>query len=504
MLLKRFIAMGVLSTLCSGIIPLAAFATDGTKDSEDAVDTVDTADSVDSTDSSASGSEDLKDSKDSVDDNSSSGDQSDDSVSDAESDVKAEDTEGDDEVKDELDDVDEDVTEGDDETLETTEGTTITSEDVSEDSMSTTMVQDLEDASSSGEAPDQFYLAVMWGYFGSDQPTLSETTWDGTIVINNVAESGVFSRPVKTLMFERQQDSIDFANTTVNQTVFNSSILNMTDGILFKVRTDLSGTDAGKVSFSTAYSPDVSAAYLDDLYTAGSAVFVYGDYKVVMKVMTRDEWISAHSDHDTSGRSKPTDSESGSWYEKYMNVSLDHNFVSGYKDSEGHLTGEIGPADSLTRFQLFKILYELSAELNMGVATTACDPETVATTSTTDWMGELWARGYVQCIEDSGVSVTLLDSIGSEVSVGQEPAQRAEVVVTAFEMLGLDASGAADTTLSDVASSGLGVTYVDMIDKAVELGVLSGYPDGTFKPYATVNRAEMFKMVTLFYEVLAL
>lgn len=502
MLLKRFIAMGVLSTLCSGIVPLAAFATDdGANDSVDAVNAVDTTDSVDSTDSSGSDSEDLKDS---VDDNSGSADQSDDAVSDAESDVKAEDTEGDDEVKDDLDDVDEDVTEGDDETLETAEGTTITSEDVSEDSMSTTMIQDLEDASSSGEAPDQFYLAVMWGYFGSDQPTLPETSWDGTIVINNEAGAGVFSRPVKTLMFERQQDSIDFSSTTVNETAFNSSILNMTDGILFKVRTDLSSTDAGKVSFSTAYSPDVSAAYLDDLYTAGAAEFVYGEYKVVMKVMTRDEWISAHSDHNTSGRSKPTDSESGSWYEKYMNVSLDHNFVNGYKDSEGHLTGEIGPADSLTRFQLFKILYELSAELNMGVASTACDPETVTTTSATDWMGELWARGYVQCIEDSGVSVTLLTFIGSDLSVGQEPAQRWEVVASAFEMLGLNASGAADTTLSDVASSGLGATYVDMIDKAVELGVLSGYPDGTFKPYATVNRAEMFKMVTLFYEVLAL
>jgi hypothetical protein len=119
-------------------------------------------------------------------------------------------------------------------------------------------------------------------------------------------------------------------------------------------------------------------------------------------------------------------------------------------------------------------------------------------------MNDLWARGYIQCIEDSGVAVTLLDSIGSDLSVGQEPAQRWEVVASAFEMLGLDASGATDTTLSDVASSGLAATYVDMIDKAVELGVISGYPDGTFKPYATVNRAEMFKMVTLFYEVLAL
>lgn len=496
MLLKRYVTVGVLAALCSGVIPLA-LAENGSSDTSG--DTTQSGDSMDNTNVSGD-STDTTDSTGTQD----SGGKGEDVVSDAESDVPAVDTSGDAEVQDEVENVDEDVTEGDGETQVTTEGTTVTSEDVSEDDLTSTMVQDLEDASSSGEAPDQFYLAVMWGYFGSDQPTLSETTWDGTIEINNEAGAGVFSRPVKSLMFEKQQDSIDFSNTTVNQTTFNSTILNATDGILFKVRTDLNSTDPGKVSFSTAFSTDQSAAYLKDLVDAGSAEFVYGDYKVVMTVMTRDEWISAHSDHNTSGRSKPSDSESGSWYEKYMNVSLDHNFVSGYKDSEGHLTGKIGPADSLTRFQLFKILYELSAELNMGVATTACNPETVRKSSATDWMGDLWARGYVQCIEDSGTSVSLLNSIGSELSVGQEPAQRWEVVASAFEMLGLDASGATDTTLSDVASSGLGATYVDMIDKAVELGVISGYPDGTFKPYATVNRAEMFKMVTLFYEVLAL
>jgi len=45
--------------------------------------------------------------------------------------------------------------------------------------------------------------------------------------------------------------------------------------------------------------------------------------------------------------------------------------------------------------------------------------------------------------------------------------------------------------LSDIA----GHRYEDSINRLVELGVLNGYPDGTFKPENTVNRAETLKFI---------
>jgi hypothetical protein len=505
--LKRLITMSVLTALCSGVLPLAAFAEDGSSEdssvsTETGVTVQEQEDNLKDDVTQETDDDGQDDDEDGVnDDDKENAD--DDSISDAETDVKAEDTEGDDEVEDDIDDVASTITEGEGEVVVTDEGTTVISEEVPEDNLTEEMQEDLEEASTSGAAPDQFYVAVMWGYFGEDKPNLTETTWDGTIFINNEAEEGVFSRPVKTLMFERQQDSIDFDNTTVNQTSFVSNIYNRTDGILFKVRTDLASNDPGKLSFATDYSTDVAAVYLEDLYNNGSAEFSYGAYKVVMKVLTREDWISAHSEHNSSDRPVPSDTEGGAWYLKYMNYSLDNNFFSGYKNEKGQLTGKIGPGDTLTRFETLKVLFQLSDKLNMGVAAGNCDPSTVTQSSSTDWMGTEWARGYVQCIEDSGVSVTLLTTIGSDTSVGQEPAQRWEVMASAFQMLGLDTDGAVESSLTDVDSSGLSEAFQSMLDKAVELGVISGYPDGTFKPYKTVNRAEMFKIVTLFYEVLS-
>lgn len=457
MLLKRIISISALLTLCSSsFVPLVAFAEDSEEQEV---------------------------------------------VSEAETDVPAVEVSA--EVEDEVDEVDENVTSGEGEVEVTEEGTTVTSEEVSTDDYSEEMTADLEDVVTSNEAPDQFYLAVMWGYFGSDRPDYDPTTWTGAIHINNEAGEGVTAAPVKTLMFERQEDSIDFSNTSANETAFTSTILNRYDGILLKVRTDLESSDPGKLAFTTAYSNDEAAAYLKDIVDAGSVEFSYGDYKVVIKVMTREEWLNAHSKNDDKGRFHPKDTESGSWYEQYMNYTLDKGIFSGYKNANGQATGEMGPNDTLTRLQLLKVAYELSVNLDMGAGATGCDASTVSTTSATDWLSDNWARGYVQCIEDSGVSVTMLDTIDSDLTFAGEPALRWEVIATLFEMLGIDPSSTS-SDLTDVSNSGLSNQFQSMIDTAVSAGILSGYPDHSFKPFKTVNRAEMFKIVTLFLEVYSL
>ena len=51
--------------------------------------------------------------------------------------------------------------------------------------------------------------------------------------------------------------------------------------------------------------------------------------------------------------------------------------------------------------------------------------------------------------------------------------------------------------VADFSDTEAGVWYEDYIKKAFELGIISGYSDGTFKPEANVNRAEALKMLLI-------
>lgn len=206
-------------------------------------------------------------------------------------------------------------------------------------------------------------------------------------------------------------------------------------------------------------------------------------------------------DEVNSASGLKTDVDYDAWYGKYMDMAVLRGFFGGYKNANGTPNGLMGPADNITRFQLIKVISELANELEMG-DTASCDADSVDLTSTTDWMEDHWARGYVQCIENSGMDLTLLNEvIMKDVSVGTSPAQRWEVVALAFEMLGANSGEYSDYTQDDLAGSSLAEDYKAQIQTAVDLGILSGYPDGNFRPMWNVNRAEMFKIVTLFYDV---
>lgn len=464
-----------------------------------------------------------KDSEDDLDDSDEdddSGEDSDDDLDDSdedEDDDSGKDSEDDLDDSDDLEDIVEDIFEEEGDEVEGQEGdeTTVVVEEIDEDDLNEDMEEALDEATESGDYPNKFYLSVQWGYFpaeGEAAPEMDLTTWDGTILFG-AREDLIVARPYKMLRFEKGTDSIDFEATSERETIFDSTIANHHDGILFKVKTDLEGAnDYGienipSVTFVSEHFPDGVRVSLSDLLEYGEYVQHVGDYDIVFNVWTHDDWLDESSEHrgENSGH-EHSDVEQGSWYEQYKDFSVENGFFEGYKGEDGKLNGKIGPGDSLTRFQLLKVMYELSVKLEMGAATSACDPDTVFLYDTTVWMGEdHWARGYVECIEQSGLNITLLESTIAESQIkGDMPAYRIEVIATAFEMLDLDTTGTEDSDLSDVHDGEVVAAFADMIDAAVELGVIEGYPDGSFKPMRTVNRAEMFKIVTLFYEVLSL
>ncbi len=478
-MIHKLLSSILMFTLVFGVLPSVAFAEYG-NDEED----------EESEDESVADDEDEDEEDGDEDDEDEISEEVEEAIEELEEAIFGDDDDGDD------DDDDEVVEEGGDETVVVE---TVVEEEISED-----VVEELEEAATSGEYPDKMYLSVQWGYFPAEDKVASEmedTNWTGDISFES-SDDSVKARPFKLIRFEEDQDYLDFEDVSSTNTSFVSMINGHHDGILFKVLVDLD-SDASIV-FETEYSITAAEVSLSELAESEELEFEYGDYKVVMKVWTHEDWLEEKSEHRPASALNPTDVEKGSWYERYMNDSVDNGFFQGYKDGKGKLTGNIGPNDQLTRFQLLKVMFELAEKLDMGVGALGCDPDSVNTSSATDWMADHWARGYVQCIEDAGYEVTVLDQvIDEDLVTGDESALRWEVIVTGFELLDIDTSGTEDTVLDDVGNSGLHAAFQDMIDKGVELSILSGYPDGSFKPFRQVNRAEMFKIVTLFYEVLS-
>jgi hypothetical protein len=77
---------------------------------------------------------------------------------------------------------------------------------------------------------------------------------------------------------------------------------------------------------------------------------------------------------------------------------------------------------------------------------------------------------------------------------GENPVNRAEAAK--FLLLACGKSTQADPigTFRDVMK---GQWYTPYVEAAAAQGVISGYPDGTFRPANRVNRAEFLKMITL-------
>lgn len=384
------------------------------------------------------------------------------------------------------------------------EGEVTVTETVAESDFSDEAFVELRTDWSSLDYPQAYLLSVRWGFFGEDRVKDSETTYDsdGTISF----EGQIISKPARVIKFEKDEDSIDFDNTDEHSLAFVSVIHGGNDGVSFRVKADPDATDEDEATivFNNSESSSEQSVTLNELIDAdGEMTIDLGNYDLKLRLWTRDEWISEQSERASIGN-VAGDADKSAWYAKYMNVAVGGGLFSGYKDTRGKMSGKIGPNDTLTRLQLLKVAYELSKKLNLGAyAVSSCDPKTVTATDEVTWLGDNWAKGYVQCIYDSNLDITLLSKvINGDLNAGNTATFRWEVVATVFEMLDLTVSSDASSDLTDL--DGLSDEVESMVNTAVELGIITGYSDGTFQPGKTVNRAEMFKIVSLFYEAYAM
>lgn len=144
----------------------------------------------------------------------------------------------------------------------------------------------------------------------------------------------------------------------------------------------------------------------------------------------------------------------------------------------GDASGNIRPNDNITREEVAKIVAVAQGLAIEGNASNVTDSSDVSD----------WAKPYVDAVVKAGAFSGNADgTFAPKVAITRE--QFAAVIVRAYGF------GESDKELA-FADVNMLEWSKPFVAKAVELGIVNGYEDNTFKPGAQITRAEAFAMLT--------
>ena len=156
----------------------------------------------------------------------------------------------------------------------------------------------------------------------------------------------------------------------------------------------------------------------------------------------------------------------------------DDTGVSGWPNTEDHLaylngygSGLFGPDDHMTRAEAAQMFYNL-----------LLDQDVSSTVRFTDVPADAW---YARAVETLA-SLGMVEGVGGGKFAPERTITRAEFTVMAMRFARLPEGG--ENPFSDVTSSDW---FYDQVVGAVQYGWITGYTDGTFRPEATITRAEV-------------
>ncbi|MBI3619139.1 S-layer homology domain-containing protein [Candidatus Peregrinibacteria bacterium] len=177
------------------------------------------------------------------------------------------------------------------------------------------------------------------------------------------------------------------------------------------------------------------------------------------------------------------------WFAPYVRAMVALRIASGYRDLQGHPTGEFHPERVVSVEEMAK----------MVVAATGAPLDVCGVSAKNLAASGSWSLPYVGCAEQENWALFSDGTVDLH-----RPALRGEVIMTVLEgfsvQIPLDASGAAlRSPLSDVTPS---VQFAPAIITAVRDGIVGGYPSAHgevsfFRPGQPVNRAEVAKILSL-------
>lgn len=167
--------------------------------------------------------------------------------------------------------------------------------------------------------------------------------------------------------------------------------------------------------------------------------------------------------HSAAAPSKPT-----------LNTGDHYAYVMGYPD------GTVRPNGSITRAEVSTILFRLLSDKTR-------DEYFTTESSFTDVKAGAWYNNSIATLEKAGV---IVDTAKGGAFRPNEAITRAELAAMLAQFS--DAKPVKGVKFSDVSA---GHWAYEAIAIAAKMGWIEGYPDGTFRPDATITRAEMMTLV---------
>lgn len=173
--------------------------------------------------------------------------------------------------------------------------------------------------------------------------------------------------------------------------------------------------------------------------------------------------VNTYRTYHPSAPSKPT-----------LNTGDHYAYVMGYPD------GTVRPNGSITRAEVSTILFRLLSDKTR-------DEYFTTESSFTDVKAGAWYNNSIATLEKAGV---IVDTAKGGAFRPNEAITRAELAAMLAQFS--DAKPVKGVKFSDVSA---GHWAYEAIAIAAKMGWIEGYPDGTFRPDATITRAEMMTLV---------
>ena len=167
--------------------------------------------------------------------------------------------------------------------------------------------------------------------------------------------------------------------------------------------------------------------------------------------------------HPSTPSSKPT-----------LNTGDHYAYVMGYPD------GTVRPNGSITRAEVSAILFRLLSDKTR-------DEYFTTESSFTDVKAGAWYNNSIATLEKAGV---IVDTAKGGAFRPNEAITRAELAAMLAQFS--DAKPVKGVKFSDVSAEHWAYEAIAI---AAKMGWIEGYPDGTFRPDATITRAEMMTLV---------
>lgn len=228
----------------------------------------------------------------------------------------------------------------------------------------------------------------------------------------------------------------------------------------YTVREDPGGTS--RMSYDTTEYTLTIKVVLDadsNTYQVKSWQFTPGN----RENLTQLNIVNTYRTYHPSAPSKPT-----------LNTGDHYAYVMGYPD------GTVRPNGSITRAEVSAILFRLLSDKTR-------DEYFTTESSFTDVKAGAWYNNSIATLEKAGV---IVDTAKGGAFRPNEAITRAELAAMLAQFS--DAKPVKGVKFSDVSAEHWAYEAIAI---AAKMGWIEGYPDGTFRPDATITRAEMMTLV---------